>query len=785
MAKTHYGYRDGQFKQGKCEVTTGTCPYGNHSEDPNKINDLREYVAKTLNENPNYQVAYEMVARMHGEKNVTAALLTQQGVPTKLAKAWANEPVSAEYERDYVTDGAAEVTAEPEPVTAEEPLVEVNPAEDNLWGTAAADKYGHIPYSAIEELEVIEDPAVYKESVTYYESDEERYRRRTGNRAVEEFQDLARRVRNPEFFGVADHDRVEEVFEEPYKTLLFIDQELQTDWARRHPGQPLPEELQNLDEMGALVNFNLPGNEVATNIVATDVREGALGITPEAREFAREHVSVANLLSHKSTGLKGYADGFVNMRQENLEATGKNLDLEKKKLLIGRHLERAAKDYQDAVDAKEARNEDLSGVTVDKIKADAEEFVKYGIVDDANSLKKARRGGSIDRGSVVAMKYYENVANHWRKNLKPGAYVMLGGSDAEVYTLQEDGGITSPDGKLSGYVDYESGVFYSVYGAPVQHGNGAPRLFENDEALLENAVAGGHYIVYPAPLGADPGHLSRYELSDSPRVQNKLAKIRNFVAEKDADYREIAQRNESIYKAKNDKQDTRAQYEALKKHGFKPLAHMEKGGKLTKTSEDRAKMEMNHFIEQEISAGRMIYADGAYHKNDGASIEELQSRKLDYDTVFDKDDDVATRVSMVNAVRRTHNTETSYRNPTSWARSKPLTRHEPVAHRRRDWGETPANIPPRDAVEGNLIVGDKVKRDGMPVTYLVVDDAERLMVEVPRTIHKSATVSGELDAPASNEELESLKARYRAGDKALTVMSIEDENEHAGKLRVW
>lgn len=785
MAKMHYGYKDGQFKQGKCEVTTGTCPYGNHSEDPNKINDLREYVAKTLNENPNYQVAYEMVARMHGEKNVTAALLTQQGVPAKLAKAWANEPVSEEYERDYVADGTPEAVTEPKSVIEEEPLVEVNPAEDNLWGTAAADKYGHIPYSAIEELEVIEDPAVYKESVTYYESDKERYQRRTGNRAVEEFQDLARRVRNPEFFGVADHDRVEEVFEEPYKTLLFINQELQTDWARRHPGQPLPEELRNLDEMGALVNFNLPGNEVATNIVATDVREGALGITPEAREFAREHVSVANLLSHKNTGLKGYADGFVNTRQENLEATGKNLDLEKKKLLIGKHLERAAKDYQDAVDAKEVRNEDLASATVDKIKADAEEFVKYGIVDDGNSLKKARRGGSIDRGSVTAMKYYENVANHWRKNLKPGAYVMLGGSDADVYTLQEDGGITSPDGKLSGYVDYESGVFYSVYGAPVQHGNGAPRLFENDKALLENAVAGGHYIVYPASLGADPGHLSRYELSDSPRVQNKLAKIRNFIADKDADYREIAQRNESIYKAKNDKQDTRAQYEALKKFGFKPLSHMEKGGKLTKTSEDRAKMEMNHFIEQEISAGRMIYTDGEYRKNDGASIKELQGRTLDYDTVFDKDDGIATRVSMVNAVRRTHNTETSYRNPTSWARSKPLTRHEPVAHRRRDWGDTPSNIPPREAVEDNLLVGDKVKRDGMPVTYLVVDDAERLMVEVPRTIHKSATVSGELDAPASNEELESLKARYLAGDKALTVMAIEDENEYAGKLRVW
>lgn len=73
----------------------------------------------------------------------------------------------------------------------------------------------------------------------------------------------------------------------------------------------------------------------------------------------------------------------------------------------------------------------------------------------------------------------------------------------------------------------------------------------------------------------------------------------------------------------------------------------------------------------------------------------------------------------------------------------------------------------------------------MPIAYLVVDDANRLMVEVPYTIHESDTESGKLDAPASNEELDSLKARYLAGDKALTVMAIEDENEYAGKLRVW
>lgn len=784
MAKTHYGYRDGQFKQGECKVTTGTCPYGNHSENPEKINELREYVAKTLNENPNYQVAYEMVARMHGEKNVTAAQLTQQGIPAKLAKAWANEPVSEEYERDYVADGTTEAVAEPEPEPAaeEEPLVEVNPAEDNLWGTAAADKYGHIPSVNYEELEVFEDPAVYEETPRYHESDRLRLERIKGNSAVREFEDLAKRVRFPEMFGSADPERVQEVFEEPYKTLQFINQELQTDWARKHPGQPLPEELRNLNEMESLVNFDIPGNEVATNIIATDVREGAIGISPEAREFARDYVSVANLLSHDETGYQGVVDNFVEKREENLEATGKNLELEKKRLLIGKHLVRAAQDYQEAVDRKAERNEKLPNITVDSIKEGANEIIEYDLVNDDLYLyeKDARR-----RGSAASNNYYEKVAKHWRENLKPGSYVMFGAKDAEVYTVREDGGVIAPDGGLSGYVDYKTGVFYDTDGVPLRHHNGAPRLFKNAEALMENAVAGGNYMRFPAPLSADPGHFSRYELSDSPRVQNKLAKIRNFVADKDADYREIAQRKESIYKATNDKQDTKAQYESLKKLGFKPLAHMERGGKLTKTSEDRAKMEMNHFIEQEISAGRMIYADGEYHKNDGASIEELQSRKLDYDAVFDKDDDVATRVSMVNAVRRAHNIETSYRDPSSYARSKAPTRHEAVAHRRRDWGDTPSNIPPREAAEDNLLIGEKTKRNGMPIAYLVVDDANRLMVEVPYTIHESDTESGKLDAPASNEELDSLKARYLAGDKALTVMAIEDENEYAGKLRVW
>lgn len=86
MAKKHYGYRDGKVRVGDCNVTVGTCPYGNHSEDPSKINDLQEYVSDALGENPNYETLLNAMVRMYGEKNVTAKLLMGQGVPEKLAK---------------------------------------------------------------------------------------------------------------------------------------------------------------------------------------------------------------------------------------------------------------------------------------------------------------------------------------------------------------------------------------------------------------------------------------------------------------------------------------------------------------------------------------------------------------------------------------------------------------------------------------------------------------------------------------------------------------------------
>ena len=67
------------------------------------------------------------------------------------------------------------------------------------------------------------------------------------------------------------------------------------------------------------------------------------------------------------------------------------------------------------------------------------------------------------------------------------------------------------------------------------------------------------------------------------------------------------------------------------------------------------------------------------------------------------------------------------------------------------------------AIFTNWVTVVQSKRNGMPRAYLVVDDADRLIVEVPYTFPESDTESCNLNTPASNEELDSVKARYLVG----------------------
>lgn len=768
MAKTHYGYRDGKFKQGECKVTTGTCPYGNHSEDPQKIDDLREYVAKTLNENPNYSVAYQMVAAMKGEKNVTAADLVKQGIPAKLAKAWANEPISAEYERDYVADNAGELSdaeGESDELSAESLAVQ----EETVAGLDDAPTFS--------TMEPGEGRSVYQQPATVRNYEGWRHWMR-GSRRIAMFHRAAEKLAHPERYGeLTDEDK--KILESPYVEMDYLLQKVKGEFAVNNIGQPVPDYLK-VEAFDELKNFGEDGNEINDKIIARIIREEQGGITAEDREFARGEIDSIALLSNEHPRLS--TEAFYDVPLQNTIDAGKDPNTEQKKLNLATHISYIAGLRADALESKAIRLTDDEDATVADIAERARKFKENRKV---LSMFSAPNVGEGYRN--VASELYDNkVAAHWRRNMRPGAYIMLGNMDAEVYTLQEDGGIVSSDGKLVGYANYKTGELHGRGGEPLHATGGMPRLFKNDEQLLKHAVADGeHKERTVANNSTDPGFYSRYELSKSPRVQSKLADIRNFFEEKDEDYEEVARRKESISNALANEKSAKI-YEALRSKGLEKIDALEPGSKATSEEKKQAEQRVRDFVRKSITDGDLEYTgNGSFISGSGLSISDLENvRTLDYDQIFDENDSVATRASMVAAVRRNRNFKSSFSTAIADSSKRP-GRYSPVAHRRRRWNPHETPTPATQAKTGELVINPKPWYNEAHETYVVVDADQGLMVPVDQKyISGWQTGTDPMDSPVSEETVQALIDRYNAGERHLAV-PIRDTNDEGEPLQVW
>ena len=755
MAKTHYGYKDGEFKQGKCEVTTGTCPYGNHSEDPNKINDLREYVAKTLNENPNYRIAYQMVEGIYGAKNVEAKHLMARGIPEKLAKAWANEPVSDEFKRDYVADGTAEAPAETEQIK-EETNAKAPVIDDSIVGAETP----------------VEGDATPK--IGY-----RGWRDRTGWVRISKFQDAAKKLEHPETLTEEERERMEA----PYDELEYVNRMLAENYQLNNPGEPLPEYLTG-DAIEDMKRFGEPGNEINDKIIAGLIVDGQEGIPFESREFARQNIDVDFLLNSKDTHFEPKA--FTDVDPGNVTDVGKDPDTEQMRLTLSTYVGAVAQLHKDALDAKSIRYiNDEPDISAKEMAERAVEYREsYGA---ARFMVKDRH---FEKQDIEAEEYDRGVSRHWRENMKPGAYIMLGKMDAEVYTLQEDGRITSPDGVPVGWANYETGELYDRVGTPLYHTGGAPRLFKDDEAVLKYAVADGQHRVYHvADNSTDPGFYSRYEISDDPVVKEKLGMIRDFYADKDETYERVAERKESISNAITDEKPAEV-YSTLRKLGLPKLEALESGSNPRPTEKLDAENQVKAFIKNGITNGDLEYmGNGSFAPGSGLSIEDMKNtHTLDYDRIFDENDSVATRASMVATVRRNRNFGSSFDSFISDVSSPKPGRYSPVAHRRRHWNPNEPRAFATEGKTGELITSNHENPDGTYDTYIMVNAKRGMMLPIEDgLIPVEKNEGGVLNAPVSEETVQTLLDRYHAGDRELSkrIKVTDDIDWSTNPLYVW
>ena len=877
MAKTHYGYKDGQFKQGKCEVTTGTCPYGNHSEDPNKINDLREYVSKTLNENPNYQVAYQKVAAMNGEKNVTAAMLTQLGIPAKLAKAWANEPVSAEYERDYVADSTeAEpaISGEEEllvtkPMPTDEELEKMFPDtpplsrrslwrirehiynsklkqwkeqdEEELRRLGAQENEDDLTVAPYEDLEVEEEepevspepskpaPPAVTETIPTDDELEDMYpdvprdirmrlwknamrqagvpipkpeddgapseeeleelypavppnarlgRWKRDKRELEDihrwnknntaFTNIAEKLSNPGLAGTLT-DEEKALLEEPYKDIDYINRAIFDNYA----GKTLTgDSYDETSAIRALADYGAKGSKVETDIIQSHFHDEANPGRAEDRELARQLTNPDYILDNPNARIRD-SHQLATSDLSEIVSAGKDIDVEENKRALATHLDNFEGTLRDARTAKEAFN-NAPNPSLEKLKEKARRV-------DANNLKPASlftaEGHDVFQSDDPADKAQrEEAAEHWKRNFKPGSHIMMGNMDAEVYTLQPDGRVTSSTGRNVGYADYKTGDLRGTDGYPLlDHRNGV-RLYGSADALIKEAVADGEH------RSADPGFISKYETD--PAYAEPVGKMRKYLADRDAALTEKAKRNEEIYHAQRSA-DPEDMYEKLNKVGL-TIPSYEANMHLPNAAEG-IRNRMSSYISSEIQAGRLQYNQDTkeFTRSDRPDTAKIEP-KLNYNEVFGGKGTLAENVSLMTAVRRTHNIASSHTSQHADGLSPAVGKYNPAASRRKNWGDTPISAAKADT--GDILTTGVLNSDDTVSTYVVLDAKNRIVAPVinGRTPIQ-ANVDNTFNAQASEDAITNIEQRAKAKDATVYKIQLtEDFKDDQGRiLELW
>lgn len=845
MTKKHYGYRDGKVRVGDCNVTVGTCPYGNHSEDPSKINDQQEYVSEALGENPNYETLLNAMVRMYGEKNVTAKLLMGQGIPEKLAKIWANEPVSEEYERDYVSDGTPVVTPEPEPVAeptvepAVEPVAEsiedvelphkepvaepqdsqadndaeaeapqepskpAPPAVRDTIPTAdeLADMYPNVSANMRMRLwkndmrqagvpipkpedngEPSDDelaelypqvPSTHRRSV--WKRDKEHLERvHRWNRDNTAFTNIAAKLSDPNLAGTLTEEE-KSLLEEPYKDIDYINRAIYDNYA----GKTL--ETRSYDETSAIraiADYGAKGNQVDTGIIQSHFGDDALPNRAKDRELARRLLNPDYILDNPRARIRGSRELEVSELRE-IVSVGKDTAVEDSRRALANAIDDLEFTITETRTLKEGANA-KPNPSLDELKEKARQA-------DANNGKPASlftaEGHHVYSGDDSTSKAQrEEAAEHWKRNFKPGSHIMMGEMDAEVYTLQPDGRVTSSTGRNVGYADYKTGDLRGTDGlALLDHRNGV-RLYGSADALIRDAVADGDHVDI-AHKSADPGFLSKYEID--PAYAEPVFKMTKYLDDRDAALTARSKRNEETYHAQRATDDPAEMYEKLNKVGF-TIPSYEANMHVPNAAEG-IRNRMSSYIADEIQAGRLQYNQDTKefmrsNRPDTAKMEP----KLNYDEIFDGKGNLAENVSLMNAVRRTRNIMNAHDSQLADGLAPAVGKYNPAASRRKNWGDTP--ISAAKAKDGDILTTNTLNSDDTVSTYVVLDAKNRIVAPVidGRT-PVQAQVEGVNNAQASEDAVINIEKRAKAKDATLfKVQLTEDFRDEQGRvLELW
>ena len=813
--KTHVGFnKDGQLTSGKCDAKKGRCPYGNHFADPNEAHNYLEEVSEAFQSLPPELVeGYQIHVEVMGESKIPFDEAVDMGFPEDIAHLIAGEPTDPKYARENVgkdvepAEPVAEENPEPAVEPKAEPVEEVAEAESEpVIEVKAETAPGEKPKKtrrkrqekpepeAIEpptSLDTPEDVERFQEILSVFKVSspadfnegnlpDELRALRGGIFTPAEERDPAPLEAYQKFGKALAAYRVKMLdqlpSEEQEQFNYLIDSMSKLDKDADLNGESSNEEL---DEQvrSDISQYGEEYNELNDKIMHDLLARRVQGELPEDREEAY------NAIDGRVVQIYGGKD--INSETPDVKrplGQEKFPPYEARKLQQHNYINAYSDMLRATREAKAAAN-----AKVPKSVEEIREAVKKrnaGIVHSTPFYDNTAHAST-----PAELEYYERAAERTKSILKPGACVMMGGMDAEAYQIDHEGGIRTNDGKLWGYVDFESGNMYTADGQNISSAGGA-RVYANSAELMRYAALDNGSHNEPGITSADPGYKSRYE--SDPKYTDAFSNVYNHLKQEEALLTEHSKRAHEVTKAVNS-QDVEDLYERAVAELGMPRSQAYDSNPNPRTL-GALKSYTRNYINKKVQAGTLGYdaSKGGFYNPNRKPIDAF---KPEGDAMYVAGTENLTpteRVSVVNAARRKRELQTGMADQFAGGMDAPPNDYAAVTHRRSDGASRRIS----GASNGQILVENVGDMVSATPAYVVVDRDKGLMVPVNEGLTPQAnldprivgTGSGLSNPVASEYTIQNIINRYKSADPYLPVMQIptDEENDKARRpLRRW
>ena len=386
--------------------------------------------------------------------------------------------------------------------------------------------------------------------------------------------------------------------------------------------------------------------------------------------------------------------------------------------------------------------------------------------------------------------YAAKCDQHWKNTLKPGAYLMLGHQDAQVYTTQPNGTITTPTGQTYGTVDYQTGVLRKTNGEPITYRDN-PRIYTNAHDLMrygtvtgDPGLTNGH--LETITTSADPGYFSKYE--NTPQYP----KVKNYLKQIEAAKTERSRRKEETARAIADHPNIEELYSKIDTTELgqdKGLAVERYDANPTPANKRALHGPVTAYLTKEINAGRIKYNPETKTFSTNNPRPDIANMKPDtpLNDLLEGAGTFTEKVSLVNSAKRARAFESARDDVISRAVEPKIGRHNAASHRRRNWN---TEATPQGGSRGqvkDVLISPTENEQGYRDVFVVVDEGK--MARIPQY---QGTVSSfnfedpaDVAMPATDYAIQGILDRYAKNDMSLIVEPLADKSQDGTELIVW